>query len=119
MFKQGKFKILFVYQQIIHPFLLIKEHTFPKAATNVGHKGTLIHRFIGGPNIVLLTGPVWKKHRKIANPAFQRSMPIKTFGQLTRKMYATMDELNNDTIDVFELFERWTLDAIGIAGFGK
>lgn len=46
-------------------------------------------------------------------------MPIKTFGQLTLKMYHTMDQLNSKTIDVLELFERWTLDAIGIAGFGK
>lgn len=46
-------------------------------------------------------------------------MPIKAFGHLTIKMYDTMDNLQNDTIDVLDLFERWTLDAIGIAGFGK
>jgi hypothetical protein len=46
-------------------------------------------------------------------------MPIKTFGKLTIKMYNTMDQMDSDTIDVLDLFERWTLDAIGIAGFGK
>jgi hypothetical protein len=46
-------------------------------------------------------------------------MPVKTFGQLTTKMYHTMDALGSDTIDVLDLFERWTLDAIGISGFGN
>jgi hypothetical protein len=46
-------------------------------------------------------------------------MPTKTFGQLTIKMYKTMDQLDMESIDVLALFERWTLDAIGIAGFGK
>ncbi|CAO3614072.1 unnamed protein product [Mucor hiemalis] len=101
----------------VKQLLFKQEHTFPKATTNTGVKGTLIQRFIGGPNIVFLTGPDWKRHRKIANPAFQRSMPIKAFGHLTIKMYDTMDNLQNDTIDVLDLFERWTLDAIGIAGF--
>jgi hypothetical protein len=27
--------------------------------------GTLIQRFIGGPNIVFLTGPDWRRHRKV------------------------------------------------------
>lgn len=41
------------------------EHTFPKAETNLGVKGTLIQRFVGGPNIVFLSGPDWKRHRKV------------------------------------------------------
>jgi hypothetical protein len=46
-------------------------------------------------------------------------MPVKAFGKLTVKMYDTMDQMDNDAIDVLDLFERWALDAIGIAGFGE
>ncbi|KAI8085855.1 cytochrome P450 [Gilbertella persicaria] len=93
------------------------EASFPKAHRAVGAKGTLISKFIGGPNIVLLSGADWRRHRKIANPAFQRSMPVKAFGNLTIKMYKAMEDSGSDTIDVLNLFERWTLDAIGITGF--
>ncbi|KAI9484150.1 MAG: cytochrome P450 [Benjaminiella poitrasii] len=97
--------------------LLKPESTFPKATSNVGVPGTLIYKYIGGRNIVSVTGPDWKRHRKIANPAFQRSMPIKTFCNLTLKMFKSMEESGTNTIDVLDLFERWTLDAIGISGF--
>lgn len=40
------------------------EHVFPKKPT-FGYKGTLIQRFIGGPNIVLLSGHDWRKHRRV------------------------------------------------------
>jgi hypothetical protein len=46
-------------------------------------------------------------------------MPVKTFGDLTIKMFKAIEKDGESEIDVFELFERWTLDAIGIAGFGK
>lgn len=46
-------------------------------------------------------------------------MPIKTFGDLTVKMFNTIDNEGSNTIDVLSLFEKWTLDAIGIAGFGN
>lgn len=56
---------------------------------------------------------------QIANLAFQRSMPIKLFGKLTKKMFESMEDLGYDNVDVNDLFQRFTLDAIGIGGFGK
>lgn len=38
---------------------------FPKSETTMGLEGTLIHRFVGGPNIVFLSGHDWKRHRKV------------------------------------------------------
>jgi cytochrome P450 len=45
-------------------------------------------------------------------------MPVKTFGNLTIKMFKTMESDDTNTFDVLDLFERLTLDAIGLAGFG-
>ncbi|CEP12637.1 hypothetical protein [Parasitella parasitica] len=102
---------------IVKHVLLKPESTFPKAKMDVGISGTLIHRFLGGPSIVFLSGADWRRHKKIANPAFQRSMPVKTFGNLTLKMFKTMESYGTNTIDVLDIFERLTLDVIGIAGF--
>jgi cytochrome P450 len=77
-----------------------------------------LEKFIGGPNMVFLNGHEWKSQRKMANPAFHRSMPVKLFGELTVEMFKVMETMG-ETIDFSDMMERWTLDAIGKAGFGK
>ncbi|KAG0173233.1 cytochrome P450-dit2 [Apophysomyces sp. BC1034] len=89
---------------------------FPKIDVIHGREGTLGVRFTRGPNLVFLNGGDWKKQRKIANPAFHRSMPVHLFGTLTQNLFKTMDKMD-DTVDITDLMERWTLDAIGKAGF--
>lgn len=32
---------------------------------DVGASGTLIHKFLGGPSMVFLSGPDWKRHKKV------------------------------------------------------
>ncbi|KAG2219787.1 hypothetical protein INT45_008878 [Circinella minor] len=95
--------------------MVMKPDLFPKSESTNGVKGTLIERYVGGPNIVFLSGPDWKRHRKIANPAFHRALPVKVFGNLTQTMFKVIDE---GPVDVTDLFTRLTLDAIGTAGFG-
>lgn len=45
-------------------------------------------------------------------------MPVKLFGKLTQEMFQLMETMGN-IIDVTDLMERWTLEAIGKAGFGN
>lgn len=54
----------------------------------------------------------------IVNPAFRHSLPVKLFGHLTQELFKIMDDMD-ETVDVSDLMERWTLYAIGKAGFGK
>ncbi|ORZ03932.1 cytochrome P450, partial [Syncephalastrum racemosum] len=77
-------------------------------------------KFFGGPNILLTEGHEWKKHRKIANPAFHRAMPVELFSKLTHRMLRAMqaDMDQNGVIDIHDIMTRWTLEAIGKAGFG-
>ncbi|KAI9256666.1 cytochrome P450 [Phascolomyces articulosus] len=97
---------------------LFDANTFPKVPLNKHFEGTVIGRFIIGPNILFLSGQHWKNQRKIANPAFHRSMPLQVFGKLTDKLFSVMDQSNGKSIDAYDLMERWTLDAIGNASFG-
>ncbi|KAI9251834.1 cytochrome P450 [Phascolomyces articulosus] len=96
---------------------LFKSTTFVKSPLSDDFAGTLITRFIVGPNILFLSGQHWLDQRKIANPAFRRSMPVALFGRLTEKLFNVIDT-TGDTSDVYDLMERWTLDALGNAGFG-
>lgn len=60
----------------------------------------------------------WKSQRKVTNPAFRRSMPVKLFGKSTQEMFVAMDDMG-ETVNVSKLMRRYTLDVIGKAGFGK
>lgn len=82
-----------------------------------GFEYTLMLRFIGGPNLLLLTGDKWKKQRMLANPAFHRSMPVKLFGALALDVFDIINA--NPTVEFTDLMRRFTLEAIGRAGFGK
>ncbi|OZJ04077.1 hypothetical protein BZG36_03385 [Bifiguratus adelaidae] len=67
-------------------------------------------------NIVMSNGDEWKKHRKPANPAFHKSMPINLFGRLTKVFFKQIAKENNH-INVNVFMQRFTLDAIGNGAF--
>ena len=54
---------------------------------------------------------------EIASPAFNRSMPVQKFGRLSQKLFTVMDQ-EQGPVNFHDLAQRWTLDAIGINGFG-
>ncbi|GAA5801593.1 hypothetical protein HPULCUR_007041 [Helicostylum pulchrum] len=97
--------------------ILLKTKMFPKCDFNIGNEQGFLNKFIAGPNVLIISGDHWKSQRKVINPAFRRSMPMKLFGQLTQELFATIQVLGG-TVDVSDLMMRCTLDAIGRAGFG-
>nr|BDB32844.1 cytochrome P450 monooxygenase [Thamnidium elegans] len=97
--------------------ILLKTDVFPKADFNKGSEFGLLNKFVAGPNVIIISGDHWKSQRKVINPAFRRSMPVKLFGQLTQELFLTIEKLGS-TVDVSDLMMRCTLDAIGRAGFG-
>ncbi|ORZ00917.1 cytochrome P450 [Syncephalastrum racemosum] len=97
--------------------MLMKTDLFPKLDTGDHLKDTILGRYLGPSNILTSNGHDWKKHRKIANPAFHRSMPVDLFGKQTHKLFRVMDGMDSQAVDVLDLTERFTLDIIGMAGF--
>ncbi|KAG2222822.1 hypothetical protein INT45_011632 [Circinella minor] len=97
--------------------LLLKADLFPKIDMNVKRRNTLFGKFAMGPNIIFLIGKHWKDQRSVLNPAFRRSMPVHLFGDLTQKLFFELDKQLDTSVEFHEIMVRWTLDAIGIAGF--
>ncbi|GAA5798151.1 hypothetical protein HPULCUR_003551 [Helicostylum pulchrum] len=94
---------------------------FPKAKIFVSSgEGSLPNKFIVGPNMIFVENADWKRHRKLANPAFQQAMPHKVFGKLTIQMFDIIDESlkKNTSLDIGDVLKRLTLDALTLAGFG-
>ncbi|KAI9345055.1 cytochrome P450 [Pilaira anomala] len=97
--------------------VLLKHDLFPKTALAHEYKDTLNSKFAMGPNILMLNGHSWKSQRKVTNPAFRRSVPIKLFGSLTQELFKSMETMD-ESVNFSDLMERWTLEVIGKAGFG-
>ncbi|KAJ8655901.1 hypothetical protein O0I10_008341 [Lichtheimia ornata] len=96
---------------------LLKTDIFPKTE-NTMQDGQLFRRVIGPRHIFNLSGNEWKTHRKVANPAFHRSMPINIFGRVTEKLFKVMDdESQYGPIEIHNYTIRWALDALGLAAF--
>ncbi|KAI8070965.1 cytochrome P-450 cyp509A1 [Gongronella butleri] len=83
-------------------------------------EGTLLDLFFGQNSILFDSGENWRRHRRLANPAFHRALPIALFGNATNTMFKMLDEKYDETFDlhVENLMERWTLDIIGQVGYG-
>ncbi|KAI8140565.1 cytochrome P450 [Fennellomyces sp. T-0311] len=95
-----------------------KPDLFPKRTGSGEGRETLFGRFAMGPSVLFLNGAHWKAQRMVINPAFHRAMPVELFGQLTQKLFAEIDLKNKSIVDFQNLMTRWTLDALGLAGFG-
>ncbi|KAI8331303.1 cytochrome P450 [Blakeslea trispora] len=98
--------------------LLMKSDFFPKAndlEEKLG-KDNFVVRFMGKDNVALANGHTWKRQRRFMNPAFHRSMPIKTFGNVMQRLFKRIDEQPHDFPVTIRL-KNFTLDALGIAVF--
>ncbi|ORX55716.1 cytochrome P-450 cyp509A1 [Hesseltinella vesiculosa] len=100
--------------------LYMKTDLFPKVDMS-GFDGTLFNRYVRKSNILLANGAEWKKHRKLANPAFHRSLPVKMFSSHAEHMTCVLQNQQPQqefTVDIVKLMECVTLDSIGQAAFG-
>ncbi|KAG1046989.1 hypothetical protein G6F43_010543 [Rhizopus delemar] len=95
--------------------LLMKSNNFPKSHRGfdiVGEKSPAA-QFVGRDSVVLSNGEVWKKQRKIMNPVFHRSMPIKTVASLVPLLFSAIEEANG-RIHITPRMKDFTLDALGL-----
>ncbi|CDS08804.1 hypothetical protein LRAMOSA10165 [Lichtheimia ramosa] len=96
---------------------LLKTDIFAKANIGEVRGNTLLGRFLFQRNILMLNGHEWRSQRKVANPAFHRSMPVELFGKLAQKVINVIDQAEGNTVNFHQMTERFALDAIGLAGF--
>ncbi|GAA5801588.1 hypothetical protein HPULCUR_007036 [Helicostylum pulchrum] len=104
------------YLGVIKSIYYDESTLFPKIDISNERRRTLNREFNFGHNVGMINRAHWKAQKKVINPAFRRSMPVKLFGQLTQEMFKSMEN-KGKIFNASDLTERWTLDAIGIAGF--
>ncbi|KAJ1510753.1 cytochrome P450-dit2 [Coelomomyces lativittatus] len=72
-----------------------------------------------GTNVILSNGDTWKRHRKIANPAFHRNLSTTVMGDTVRVLIQKLDMYEKQPVDCFDWMQRLTLDILSLAAFGK
>ncbi|GAN02482.1 cytochrome P450 [Mucor ambiguus] len=110
---------LFVADPKAAKIVLMKTDNFPKTHQFFSNSGndTPLAMLLGKENVAVSNGDVWRKQRKIMNPAFHRSRPIKTFGSVMPFLFSVIDE-NPDKVMISKQIKGFTLDALGLSVFG-
>ncbi|KAG2172498.1 hypothetical protein INT44_006671 [Umbelopsis vinacea] len=118
--KMAGYDIIFLATPEYSRTVLTNNDMFLKDTTETSPKYALVRKFFGGINLVFSNGDVWKRHRAVANPAFHRSWDTKLFGHCATEMSEQMDKdmASEGSVEIHSMFQRLTLDALGLAAFG-
>jgi cytochrome P450 len=93
---------------------------YPKSHDNfkmIGPNSPFL-QFIGLNNLAFANGHTWKKQRKLMNPVFHRSMPVKMMSSVLLTLFSVIEK-KDGTIPIAEAMKHFTLDVLGYTIFGK
>lgn len=76
-------------------------------------RNLLAFKFFGSSNIAGTDGDEWRRHRKVANPAFKKQWETKMFGECGLELIDKLEEAGGAPVIVHTQFQRLTLDALG------
>ncbi|KAK9763280.1 hypothetical protein K7432_010191 [Basidiobolus ranarum] len=91
--------------------ILMKADAFPKIILGREQPNTLRAK-LSNVNIASSNGEEWKKHRRVANPAFHRTWTTTAFGELMSRLMVEIEKAES-AIPIKEFMQRMTLDALG------
>ncbi|CAO3680922.1 unnamed protein product [Rhizopus stolonifer] len=74
-------------------------------------------RLFGKDSVGIDNGKSWKKHRKIMNPVFHRSVPIETMASVVPTLFSFIEK-NNYRVSIGPTMKNFTLDVLGLTIFG-
>src|SRR4051812_35058884 len=60
-----------------------------------------------GVNMVFSNGHVWRRHRKVCNPAFHRSWSTAAFGERARALMARIEQDGLTSVEVYPYLQRY------------
>ncbi|KAK9762111.1 hypothetical protein K7432_012467 [Basidiobolus ranarum] len=111
----GKWTVIVANPDYAKTILMNKGDVFPKIIMSREQPNTLRAK-LTSVNIVSSNGDEWRKHRRVANPAFHRTWTTSTFGELMSRLISEIDRTSTN-VPVKEMMQRMTLDALGKAIF--
>ncbi|CAG8523270.1 24828_t:CDS:10 [Dentiscutata erythropus] len=95
--------------------ICLRTDIFPKIMLNEIIPNTAAEQHFG-INVVHSNDDVWKRHRRICNPAF-KTLPVHLFVEKGLKLMDILEKVDNKPIEVKDLMQRFTLDVLGKVAF--
>ncbi|KAJ9079996.1 hypothetical protein DSO57_1029739 [Entomophthora muscae] len=113
LWNQGHWELLFGDAKQAKE-ILTNTREFPKRKEDdINLTRTLISKAFGFTNILASDGDEWRRHRRIANPAFKKTWSTEKFGACTDDLVALIKSSDLAPLQVQDLFQRLTLDVLG------
>ncbi|CAG8513920.1 18118_t:CDS:10 [Dentiscutata erythropus] len=112
---RGKWSCL-VTDPAIAKELLLKPDVYPKMSIEKFFPNSLFAEYFG-TNVVFSNGDIWKRHRRVCNPAF-KSLPLQLFADIALKMINSLETIDKKPIEIRNFMQRFTFDVLGKVAFG-
>ncbi|KAJ9062777.1 hypothetical protein DSO57_1006845 [Entomophthora muscae] len=97
--------------------ILYRTDDFLKREDSDINSSMLFTKYFGKSNIIFSDGDVWRRHRRVANPAFKKTWSTEMLQGCADELIQHLEERSGETIDVQLVLERLALDVLGRAMF--
>ncbi|RIB24219.1 cytochrome P450 [Gigaspora rosea] len=107
--------ICMITDLVVAKEVCLRNDIFPKLMLDKILPNSAAERYFG-VNVVHSNGDVWKRHRRVCNPAF-KTLPIHLFVEKALKLMDILEKVDNKPIEVVDFMQRLTLDILGKVAF--
>ncbi|CAG8563938.1 322_t:CDS:10, partial [Scutellospora calospora] len=111
---RGKWMVM-ISDPTIAKNLLLQPETNPKLLFDEFMSDSAVARHFG-VNVVHSNGDIWKRHRRVCNPAF-KTLPIHLFVETGLKLMDILEKIDNKPVEIVNIMQRFTLDVLGKVSF--
>ncbi|CAG8520888.1 5987_t:CDS:10, partial [Dentiscutata heterogama] len=112
---RGKWSCL-VTDPAIAKEILLKPDVYPKMSIEKFFPNSLFAEYFG-TNVVFSNGDIWKRHRRVCNPAF-KALQLHLFAETGLKMINTLEIIDKKPIEIKNFMQRFAFDVLGKVAFG-
>ncbi|KAJ9059274.1 hypothetical protein DSO57_1004255 [Entomophthora muscae] len=112
LFIAGEWMLVLSDAKQVREILAENNRFLKRREMDPSHDSHLLTRLIGWSNIFFSDGAEWRRHRRVANPAFKKSWPVAIFSECVNDVIARIDA-DGGVVMAQELFQNLTLDALG------
>ncbi|KAJ9056366.1 hypothetical protein DSO57_1033881 [Entomophthora muscae] len=113
MWTQGHWELVFSDAQIVKEIMADADTFTKRREGDANSKIMLANKVLGVTNLATADGEEWRRHRKVANPAFKKTWSTDMFGECTENLSELIKASNGSPLMVQGLFQRLTLDVLG------
>ncbi|CAG8664746.1 1706_t:CDS:10, partial [Racocetra persica] len=114
LYFRGKW-ICMITDPVVAKDLCLRTDAYPKLMFDEVLPNSAAERYFG-VNVVHSNGDVWKRHRRVCNPAF-KTLPMHLFVEMGLKLMDILEKVDNKPIETTTLMQRFTLDVLGKVAF--